>query len=70
MSKHSVVLDCYTVEPSGLGVPPYVSTYVRAAWSALRRANPGTEVKYLTIDDVRWCLAGGRPPSPPPSATR
>ncbi|MFF5475541.1 hypothetical protein [Streptomyces achromogenes] len=22
MSQHSVVLDCYTVEPSGLGVPP------------------------------------------------
>jgi len=60
MSKHSVVLDCYTVEPSGLGVPPYVSTYVRAAWSALKRAKPGAEVKYLTIDDVRWCLAGGK----------
>ncbi|KIF69494.1 hypothetical protein HY68_14375 [Streptomyces sp. AcH 505] len=60
MPKHSVVLDCYTVEPSGLGVPPYVSTYVRAAWSALTRAKHGAEVKYLTIDDVRWCLAGGK----------
>ncbi|MFF4189097.1 radical SAM protein [Streptomyces sp. NPDC001691] len=66
MSKLSVVLDCYTVEPSGLGVPPYLSTYVRAAWSALHRARPGSDVRYLTIDDVRWCLAGGKPTVEPP----
>ncbi|CAM5504578.1 Radical SAM protein OS=Streptomyces rimosus subsp. rimosus (strain ATCC / DSM 40260/ JCM 4667 / NRRL 2234) OX=1265868 GN=SRIM_000365 PE=4 SV=1 [Streptomyces rimosus subsp. rimosus] len=66
MADVCVLLDCYTVEPSGLGVPPYVSTYVRAAWSALRRARPGAEVRYLTIDDVRWCLAGGKPEVAPP----
>ncbi|MGW3952900.1 radical SAM protein [Streptomyces sp. NPDC004752] len=63
-----VILDCFTVEPSGLGVPPYLSTYVRNAWSALRRARPEAEVRYLTIDDVRWCLAGGRPTVEPPQS--
>ena len=63
-----VILDCFTVEPSGLGVPPYLSTYVRAAWSALRRARPEAEVRYLTIDDVRWCLAGGKPAVEPPQS--
>ena len=50
------IMDGYTVEPSGLGVPPYLSTYVRDAYSALRKANPSADVRYLTIDDVRWCL--------------
>ncbi len=52
-------MDCYTVEPSGLGVPPYLSTYVRDAFCALRRAYPEAPVRYLRIDDVRWCLNGG-----------
>ncbi|MEO3810756.1 hypothetical protein ABGB17_17280 [Sphaerisporangium sp. B11E5] len=63
-----VILDCYTVEPSGLGVPPYLSTYVRNAWSALRRLLPEADVRYLTIDDVRWCLAGGKPTVEPPQS--
>ncbi len=56
-----MILDCFTVEPSGLGVPPYLSSYVREAYSALRRAFPEADVRYLTIDDVRWHLNGGRP---------
>ncbi|GAA1613190.1 hypothetical protein GCM10009733_006590 [Nonomuraea maheshkhaliensis] len=56
-----LILDCYTVEPSGLGVPPYLSTYARAAYGALRSVQPRARVAYLTIDDVRWCLNGGRP---------
>ncbi|MBL7261594.1 radical SAM protein [Paractinoplanes lichenicola] len=63
----AVILDCYTVEPSGLGVPPYLSAYVRQAWSALSR-NPGSEVHYLTIDDVRWELNGGEPLAAPPQS--
>ncbi|MDF9814053.1 radical SAM protein [Streptomyces sp. SPB162] len=63
-----VVLDCFTVEPSGLGVPPYLSTYVRNAWSALRRARPEADVRYVTIDDVRWCLAGRKPTVEPPQS--
>ena len=60
------ILDCYTVEPSGLGVPPYLSTYVRAAYAALSAAYPGADVRYLTIDDVRWRLNGGQPFVPLP----
>ena len=56
MGQTAVILDCYTVEPSGLGVPPYLSAYARAAFGALTCAYPGAEVIYLTIDDVRWCL--------------
>ena len=61
MTDVTAILDCYTVEPSGLGVPPYLSTYARAAYGALAKAFPGADVRYLTIDDVRWCLNGGRP---------
>jgi radical SAM superfamily enzyme with C-terminal helix-hairpin-helix motif len=56
----SVILDCYTVEPSGLGVPPYLSGYVREAYAALKQAGPEDEIRYLTVDDVRWCLNNGR----------
>lgn len=66
MGRIGVVLDCFTVEPSGLGVPPYLSTYVRSAFSALRTARPDATVSYLTIDDVRWCLNGGRALREPP----
>jgi radical SAM superfamily enzyme with C-terminal helix-hairpin-helix motif len=66
MSETVVILDCYTVEPSGLGVPPYLSTYVRSAFSALSVARPEATVRYVTIDDVRWCLHGGRPHTEPP----
>ncbi|TDC91964.1 radical SAM protein [Actinomadura sp. 7K507] len=61
-----VILDCYTVEPSGLGVPPYLSTYSRTAYQALATAHPGAAVAYLTIDDVRWTLNGGRAFTEPP----
>jgi radical SAM superfamily enzyme with C-terminal helix-hairpin-helix motif len=66
MSRVVVILDCYTVEPSGLGVPPYLSTYVRNAYSAVSRSLPDADVHYLTIDDVRWCLNGGSPLVDPP----
>lgn len=66
MANVAAILDCYTVEPSGLGVPPYLSTYARAAYGALVKAFPGADVRYLTIDDVRWCLNGGRPYTQPP----
>ncbi|GAB2763929.1 radical SAM protein [Streptomyces bullii] len=70
MTAPVVILDCYTVEPSGLGVPPYLSAYVRQAYAALRRARPCVEVRYVTIDDVRWCLAGGRPAVDAPLSDR
>ena len=44
----SLVLDGYTDEPSCLGVPPYISPYVRLAYGAMRDA--GLDVEYGTID--------------------
>lgn len=70
MTAPVVILDCFTVEPSGLGVPPYLSAYVRQAYAALRRARPDAKVKYVTIDDVRWRLASGRPAVEPPLSDR
>lgn len=66
MTDTVAILDCYTVEPSGLGVPPYLSTYARTAYGALAGAFPESKIHYLTIDDVRWCLNGGRPHVDPP----
>ncbi|MGH3927987.1 MAG: hypothetical protein ACRDTT_34845, partial [Pseudonocardiaceae bacterium] len=68
VSVTMAILDGYTVEPSGLGVPPYLSTYVRTAYSALRTAYPSADVRYLTVDDVRWCLNGGAPFIAPPQS--
>ncbi len=42
------IIDCYTDEPSGLGVPPYLGTYPRYIAGAVENAY------YLTIDDVRF----------------
>jgi radical SAM superfamily enzyme with C-terminal helix-hairpin-helix motif len=42
------IIDCYTDEPSGLGVPPYLGTYPRYIAGALEN------VYYLTIDDLRF----------------
>jgi radical SAM superfamily enzyme with C-terminal helix-hairpin-helix motif len=45
------ILDCYTDEASGLGVPPYLGTYPRYIYGQLKKE--GHEVTYLTIDDLR-----------------
>jgi len=42
------ILDCYTDEASGLGVPPYLGTYPRYIAGYLDES-----CYYLTIDDVR-----------------
>lgn len=42
------ILDCFTDEPAGLGVPPYLGTYPRYLAGAL-----GEGVCYVTIDDFR-----------------
>lgn len=46
------ILDCYTDEASGLGVPPFLGTYPRYLYGKLRKE--GRKVKYLTIDDLRF----------------
>lgn len=45
------IIDCYTDEPAGLGVPPYIGTYPRYIYGKLKNQNH--DVKYLTIDDIR-----------------
>jgi radical SAM superfamily enzyme with C-terminal helix-hairpin-helix motif len=42
------ILDCYTDEPAGLGVPPYLGTYPRYIAGSLEKIPT-----YLTIDDLR-----------------
>ncbi|MEK6984063.1 MAG: radical SAM protein [Nanoarchaeota archaeon] len=42
------ILDCYTDEPAGLGVPPYLGTYPRYIAGYLNE-----DAYYLTIDDIR-----------------
>jgi radical SAM superfamily enzyme with C-terminal helix-hairpin-helix motif len=45
------ILDCYTDEASGLGVPPYLGTYPRYIYGKLK--SQGNSVDYVTIDDFR-----------------
>ena len=51
MSPVAVILDGYVDEPACLGVPPYVSPYIRTIAGAL--AAHGFTVQYLTIDQLR-----------------
>jgi len=41
------ILDCYTDEPAGLGVPPYLGVYPRYIAAKYKQVN------YITIDDLR-----------------
>ena len=45
------ILDCYTDEASGLGVPPYLGTYPRYLFGKF--ITEEDKVTYLTIDDLR-----------------
>jgi len=45
------ILDCYTDEASGLGVPPYLGTYPRYLFGYLKKK--GLEPNYITVDDLR-----------------
>jgi len=46
------IIDCYTDEPAGLGVPPYIGTYPRYIAGAI--VDSGHNFVYLTIDDLRF----------------
>lgn len=48
------ILDCYTDEASGLGVPPYLGTYPRYIYGFLK--SKGFSVNYITVDDLRLNL--------------
>jgi radical SAM superfamily enzyme with C-terminal helix-hairpin-helix motif len=46
-----VILDGYVDEPSCLGVPPFISPYIRYTAGAIKDA--GHDFIYLTIDEYR-----------------
>ena len=60
-----VILDCYTDEPAGLGVPNYLGTYPRYLAGLFHRQ--GEEYVYLTIDDLRFWFAKRNNTLPKPS---
>ena len=51
MSTTAFIFDGYVDEPACLGVPPYMSPYIRTVAGAL--LSHGYEVRYLTIDQLR-----------------
>jgi radical SAM superfamily enzyme with C-terminal helix-hairpin-helix motif len=51
MNADAVILDGYVDEPACLGVPPYLSPYIRTVAGVLREH--GYEVRYVTIDQLR-----------------
>jgi len=55
-----VLIDGYTDEPAGLGVPPYLGIYPRYAYGAVKKARKDAQVFYLTIDDLRATFLGER----------
>src|SRR5512136_195207 len=51
MSAEAFILDGYVDEPACLGVPPYISPYIRTVAGALLEHR--FTVRYLTIDQLR-----------------
>jgi len=51
MPADAFIIDGYVDEPACLGVPPYISPYIRTVAGAL--AVHGFSVRYLTIDQLR-----------------
>jgi len=49
----AVILDGYTDEPAGLGVPPYIDVYARYVAGAVWSVKPSAEVIYFTVDRAR-----------------
>ncbi|HIQ03673.1 MAG TPA: radical SAM protein [Desulfurococcales archaeon] len=48
-----LILDGYTDEPAGLGVPPYIDVYPRYIAGAVWTVKPDAMVKYITVDQAR-----------------
>ncbi|MEM1605114.1 MAG: radical SAM protein [Fervidicoccaceae archaeon] len=47
------ILDGYTDEPAGLGVPPYIDVYPRYAAGAIWYHDKQAVIRYFTIDEAR-----------------
>ncbi len=56
MIKKVVILDGYTDEPAGLGVPPYINVYPRLVAGALWSVNKDIIIRYYTIDEARKAI--------------
>ncbi len=48
-----LLIDGYSDEPAGLGVPPYIDIYPRYISGAIWSVDKSIDVKYVTIDDLR-----------------
>ncbi|MBC7126849.1 MAG: radical SAM protein [Candidatus Methanosuratincola petrocarbonis] len=48
-----LIIDGYTDEPAGLGVPPFIDIYPRYVAGAVWAAEPAADVLYVTIDEAR-----------------
>jgi len=52
--QHEVlIIDGYSDEPAGLGVPPYIDVYPRYIAGAIWAVNKSTNIVYLTVDEIR-----------------
>lgn len=51
MTQETVIIDGYVDEPACLGVPPYISPYIRTVAGVLKEY--GYSPDYVTIDDLR-----------------
>ncbi|AHF79848.1 Hypothetical protein TES1_0454 [Thermococcus paralvinellae] len=58
MNMIVAIVDGYTDEPAGLGVPPYLGIYPRYAYGAIKKARKNAQIFYLTIDDLRFTFEG------------
>ncbi len=52
-----LILDGYTDEPAGLGVPPYIDVYPRYIAGAVWSVDKGATVRYVTADEARRDVA-------------
>jgi len=53
MLRRVVIIDGYTDEPAGLGVPPYMGVYPRLIAGSFWVADKAVDVKYFTVDSLR-----------------
>ncbi|BES81369.1 radical SAM protein [Pyrodictium abyssi] len=51
--RRVLILDGYTDEPAGFGVPPYIDVYPRYIAGALWYVDKSIQVHYMTVDQAR-----------------
>jgi len=51
--RRVLILDGYTDEPAGFGVPPYIDVYPRYIAGAFWHIDKSIEIHYLTVDQAR-----------------